>query len=317
MDIRGTVGGSLDGHEVELAIGIFDGVHIGHRAVLGSALAASAGRAGALAVVLTFAPHPSKVLRPEQGTQLLLPLEANIARLEAAGVDAVWVQAFDRGMAALEAEAFGEWLKARVPRLTGVHVGANFRFGRGRSGGGAELAAQGRELGFAVHLVEQERLDGEVVSSSRIRTLLQGGEIAAVNACLGWRYGFLGRVQPGQQLGRKLGYPTLNLAWEPETQPRYGVYLLQVREAGALDWRPAVANYGMRPTVEAGAVAPVLEAHLLDAGARIDYGATVEVEFLEFLRPEQKFADTVALVRQIGEDCERARQRWMEITRQL
>ncbi len=289
---------------LHLALGAFDGVHIGHRAVVRSARE-SAEADGGTAGALTYDPHPSRFLRPENPTPAILTPRQNEERLREAGAAFVHRQPFDASHAALEAAEFPEWLTRNFPGLRSLHVGENFRFGRGRAGDVSTLIAQGRKLGIAVSPVPPVRLADEPVSSSRIRRCLSAGELDAANAMLLRPYESEGAIIEGRRLGRTIGFPTVNVAWEPELRPAYGVYAVEVIFQG--EALPAVANYGQRPTVESGPVAPLLEAHVLRGGAPTT-GDTVRVRWVRRLRAEQKFADLAALQSQIAKDTATAKQ---------
>ncbi len=286
---------------LHLAIGMFDGVHLGHRAVIASAVS-SARRSGGAAAVLTFDPHPSRLFRPEDPVRLIMDRERRVAALFALGVSAVIVQPFDAAFAAIEAEDFLTHLTARLPTLHTVYVGENWRFGRGRRGDVTLLVGAARRLGR--HVVSAPRIngDGEPISSTRIRALLVEGRTGEANVLLGTAYASEGPVTPGKQLGRTLGFPTLNVPWSPDLRPRLGVYVVGVTAAGAPDAPPlrGVANYGLRPTVERSDE-PRLEIHLLDA-CPFGPGDRLRVEWLHFLRPEQAFPDVTALRARIAQD---------------
>ncbi len=289
----------LPSKPLHLAVGMFDGVHLGHQAVIESAIH-SARRTGGIAGVLTFWPHPSKLFRPEEATRLLMPLEAKEIFLNELGVSCVIAQEFTREFAAIEAKDFPAYLKERLPTLSAIYVGENFRFGKGRNGDAEQLVEYSRACGLHVVSAERIKFDGEPISSTRIRACLSAGEIAQANALLGYAYGFTGAVVPGRQLGRELGFPTLNFHWEPELKPRYGVYAVRVREVGG-EWLNAVANYGLRPSITEAVKHPLLEVHLL-APTRLGPGAVLQVEWLHFLREEKKFDDLGDLKAQIGQD---------------
>lgn len=284
---------------VHLAIGMFDGVHLGHRAVVEAAVH-SARAAGGISAVLTFWPHPSTLLRPEQPTRLMQSSATKAWRLLALGVDAVITQAFTPELAALRAEEFLPWLQRRLPQLVAVYVGENFRFGQGRRGDVALLVAQGGGLGVHVFSAPRVNLDGEPISSTRIRALLEAGEIESANARLGSPYTAEGIVTPGKRLGRTIGFPTLNIPWAPELRPRLGVYAVRLTGPRASGPLPGVANYGVRPTVE-NTSEPRIEAHVLGA-CPFGAGDTVTVEWLHFLRPERKFSGIEELRAQIAQD---------------
>ena len=284
---------------LHLAIGMFDGVHLGHRAVIEAAVQ-SARRSGGTAAVLTFSPHPSVIFRPSQPTRLIMDL-ANKARVfHRLGVDAMVTQPFTPEFAQVEAGDFVPWLKQRAPQLAAIYVGENFRFGRGRLGEIALLVAEGRRLGLTVFSAPRVNFDGEPISSTRIRTLLEAGDVAAANALLGYSYFAEGPVVAGKRMGRTIGFPTLNVAWAPDLRPRFGVYVVRVAGAKSVTALPGVANYGLRPTVEQ-AVQPLLEAHLL-VDCPFETGDMVTVKWLRFLRPEQKFNGVEELRAQIVRD---------------
>ena len=289
---------------VHLAIGAFDGVHLGHRAVLHSAREAARADGGIVGV-LTYAPHPSKVLRPESSVPLIFTRAQKDDRLTEAGAQLIHHEKFDRNHAGIEAADFPKWLKTTFPHLKSLHVGSNFQYGRGRAGNGETLIAHGATEGLGVRLVSAISLGTETVSSSRIRQCLSSGELELANAMLLRPYEAEGAIIGGRRLGRTIGFPTLNVAWEPELKPAFGVYAVEVIFKG--EALPAVANYGQRPTVESGPAAPLLEAHVL-RGAAPTTGDAVRVRWVRRLRSEQKFADLAALQAQIAKDSALARQ---------
>jgi riboflavin kinase/FMN adenylyltransferase len=289
---------------LHLAIGAFDGVHLGHRAVLHSAREAARADGGMVGV-LTYDPHPSKVLRPESAVPLIFTRAQKDARLTEAGAQLIHHEKFDRNHAGIEAAGFPPWLRQAFPQLKSLHVGSNFQYGRGRAGTGHTLIAHAAEVGLDVRLVAAVTLGEETVSSSRIRHHLVAGELDIANAMLLRPYEAEGVIIGGRRLGRTIGFPTVNVAWEPELQPAYGVYAVEVVFQG--EALPAVANYGQRPTVESGPVTPLLEAHVL-RGPAPTTGDTVRVRWVRRLRAEQKFADLAALQAQIAKDSDLARQ---------
>jgi riboflavin kinase/FMN adenylyltransferase len=295
---------TLPARPLHLAIGMFDGVHLGHRAVIEAAVQ-SARRSGGLAAVLTFWPHPSALFRPGDPTRLILDAATKARLLLRLGADAVVTQPFTTDFAAIVAGDFLPWLKQGLPQLAALYVGENFRFGRGRHGDVALLVGEGRKHGLGVFSAPRVSFDGEPISSTRIRSLLTAGEIEGANALLGYTYFAEGVVVPGKHLGRTIGFPTLNLAWSPGLQPRFGVYAVRVSGAKASSPLPAVANFGLRPTVEQ-ATEPRLETHVLGE-CPLGEADTITVEWLRFLRPEMKFASTDALRTQIANDVDAAR----------
>ncbi|MDX2111749.1 MAG: riboflavin biosynthesis protein RibF [Verrucomicrobiota bacterium] len=290
--------------DLHLALGIFDGLHLGHRAVINSAIHAAHG-CGGVSGVMTFFPHPTRLFTPENPTLLIQPPRQKSHMLRALGVDLTIWKKFTREFAAIPAEDFIGVLTQAMPGLRALHIGENFRFGKGRKGDVSLLVKSARSHGVSVCSVERLKYNGVAISSSRIRQLLIDGDIASVNELLGYRYFCTGLVQPGQQLARQLGFPTLNLKWEPELKPRYGVYAVNVFEVGTSNPAVAgVANYGVRPTVAQDSP-PVLEVHLFDT-PRWSVGSRLHVEWLTFIRPEMRFDGIVALKAQIAKDCDAA-----------
>jgi riboflavin kinase/FMN adenylyltransferase len=292
---------TLPAKPLHLAIGMFDGVHLGHRAVINGAVEA-ARRSGGVAAVMTFWPHPSALFRPEHATKLIQEPATKARVLATLGVDVIITQPFSRALAAIPAEEFLGWLKQKLPSLAAVYVGENFQFGRGRAGDVAVLKTSARSVGVDVISTPRVAKAGEPISSTRIRTLLAGGEIEQANALLGYNYFSEGVVTPGKRLGRSIGFPTLNLAWAPPLQPRLGVYAVRVSGDKSPAPLPAVANYGLRPTVEQ-TTEPRLEVNVLGA-CPFGEGDRIVVEWIKFLRAEMKFAGVEALRAQIGRDRE-------------
>ncbi|MCX8099946.1 MAG: bifunctional riboflavin kinase/FAD synthetase [Geminicoccaceae bacterium] len=289
-----------------VAIGNFDGVHLGHRAVLQAAQRA-ARALGAGWGVVTFEPHPREVLSPEQAPPRLTPFRRKAGLLRALGVELLVVLPFDRALAARSPEAFvGEILLERLG-VRAIATGTDFRFGHRRAGDVALLAALGRSRGIAVEAVAPVELGGERCSSSAIRAHLERGRVAEAARLLGRPHTIDGRVRPGARRGRQLGFPTANLELPPRlAAPADGVYAVLVRLAGEPAGRghPGIANLGWRPTFDG--TRRLLEVHLLDGRFEL-YGKKLEVDFLERLREERRFDGPEALARQIAIDCEAAR----------
>jgi riboflavin kinase/FMN adenylyltransferase len=302
LQCEGLEAARLPARPLHLAIGMFDGVHLGHQSVIEAAIH-SARRCGGLAGVLTFAPHPSVLLRPENPTRLLMPPAMKRTVLARLGVDVLIEQNFSREYADLVATDFVPHLRRHLPHLAAVYVGENWRFGRDRAGDVALLIAEAKKAGLSVYSAPRLNHNGAPISSSRIRELLAAGDMAGVNAMLGYTYFATGVVEHGRELGRTLGFPTLNLAWAPELKPRHGVYAVEVA-AGQNPVCRGVANYGLRPTVTQ-ATQPLLEVHLLEPSA-LTYGDEISVNWLHFLRPESKFGSIDALRAQIGKDRQAA-----------
>ena len=293
---------ALPGRPLHVAIGMFDGVHLGHQSVIETAIH-SARRSGGLAGVLTFWPHPSALFRPDNPTRLIMSPEMKRQMLGGLGIDFIIEQNFTREYAQTEAQAFVGFLKRALPNLAAIYVGENWRFGRGRVGDVALLIEEGRKAGISVFSAPRLNHNGAPISSSRIRDLLVEGRITEANALLGYTYASTGVVATGRQLGRTLGFPTLNLAWEPELRPKLGVYVVKVANAAG-KISEGVANYGLRPTVVQTTV-PVLEVHLLGPVVAT-YGDAVRVDWLNFIRPEAKFGGVEQLRAQIAEDRQAA-----------
>lgn len=286
-----------------LAIGVFDGVHLGHQAVIGTA-ARDAQAAGGTAVVVTFDPHPAKILRPQENKRLLTATEHKIALIRELGVSHLLVLTFDRAFAATAPEDFVRQLASAAQPLREICVGQEWSFGKNRAGNLALLQKLGTELGFHVVGVEPVTSEGTIVSSTAIRRAIESGDFATATNMLGREYTILGTVESGKQLGRSIGFPTANLSAHSEQFPPNGVYVAEALLEGKK--LRGVINLGVRPTVDGGSPARVLELHLFDFDRDI-YGSDIEVRFLRYLRPEQKFENLAALRAQIARDVETAR----------
>ncbi len=295
------IGGALDGCAV--AIGNFDGVHLGHHRLLDTARRLAASR-GAPAVALTFRPHPAKVLSKDLAPPLLATAARKRLLLEETGLDAAVFAPFDRGYAATTAEEFALRDLAGKLGARDVVVGPDFTFGKGRAGSAALLAQLLGEKA-EVHVVAAVTVDELVVSSTKIRELVLTGRVAAAARLLGRPFVLDGTVVRGQGRGRTLGIPTANVAPETEVRPASGVYAV-VAASAALGGRVVggAANIGRKPTFGASEV--TVEVHLFDVDADL-YGAPLSVAFLERLRGEEKFSGPEALVAQIRKDIEDAR----------
>ncbi len=287
-----------------LAFGMFDGVHLGHQAVL-SAASEKAAAAGGSMVVFTFDPHPARVLRPELAPRRLAGPRHQLRLLRRAGVERVLLFPFDVEVAATEAEDFVRLLAGACPELRAICVGRNWRFGRERAGDVELLERVGAELGFEVVAVSPVLVRTEPVSSTRIRHAVRAGDHALARELLGRAYSVYGDVEHGARLARTLGFPTANVRVENEQLPPAGVYAVRVLLAdGAV--HHGVANLGHRPTVTPSNQELSLEVHLFDFESDL-YGQELEVEFLHFLRSERRFSDVEALKRQIAADASAAR----------
>jgi riboflavin kinase / FMN adenylyltransferase len=294
-----------------LTIGSFDGVHLGHQALI-SRLVWDAHAARAPAVVVTFYPHPVVVLREIHTPFYLTGPKERADLLADLGIDAVVTLRFDRQMSQLTAEEFMKRLDARMV-LRQLYVGFNFALGRDRQGDVSHLREIGQKWGFNVQVIAPIDVEGGPISSSQIRTWLNEGEIEKVTKGLGRVYTMEGEVVRGDGRGRQIGIPTANLDILPERlMPRVGVYAGWAYVAGRR-WA-AVANIGMRPTFERSAVVPRLEAHLLDTGRQPNgklwdfYGQQMKIEFVTRLRDELRFPSPDALLVQIRKDITAARE---------
>jgi len=289
---------------IVLAAGFFDGVHVGHRLVLESAVR-EARRRGGRAWALTFDQHPLSILAPKRRPPLLTPLEVRLERLADTGMDGCLVLPFTRMLAALTPATFVALLCGRAHHVVNIRCGANWRFGSGASGDVAELSRLGREHGFHVTVVRAARYHGRPVSSTRIREAIQRGRLADATAMLGRPYSIRETVVRGRGIGRTLGMATANVHPSAEVLPPIGVYAVRT-------WigdRPmeGVASLGFRPTF-AGArpKTPILETHVLDFDGDL-YGATLDIAFIARLREERKYPSSAALMAQIRRDIAAAR----------
>jgi len=283
---------------------MFDGVHLGHRSVIEAAVQ-SARRSGGIAAVLTFAPHPSVLFRPDNPTLLIMDMDTKAAWLQQLGVEVLIVESFTADYAKLTAEEFLPHLRSHLPLLAAVYVGENWCFGQGRRGDVSLLIAEGRRLEIGVFSAPRVNLDGEPISSTRIRTLLAAGDVVTANRLLGHTYAARGWITAGKRLGRTIGFPTMNLAWSPGLQPQFGVYAVRVLGSKSAAALSGVANYGLRPTVEQSRE-PRLETHIF-GDCPFGEGDEITVEWLRFLRAEMKFVGLEQLQAQIARDVIAAR----------
>jgi riboflavin kinase / FMN adenylyltransferase len=286
-----------------LAIGVFDGLHLGHQAVIARALESSR-MTGGTAVVVTFHPHPVRVLRPEKAPRLLTSTLHKIKLIELLGVDTVLVLEFTTEFSKTAPEVFIEKLASASNRLSQICVGQEWTFGANRSGSVRLLTELAPKLGFQLGSVPPVSVDGQVVSSTLIRSAVESGDLESAAKFLGRPFTILGTVSEGRQLGRRLGFPTANLRAHNEQFPPNGVYAAKAwfrkNEYGG------VVNIGVRPTIEKEAGERLLEIHLFDFDQEI-YGQDIELAFLDYLRPEQKFSGIEELQSQIQRDVAKAR----------
>jgi riboflavin kinase/FMN adenylyltransferase len=285
-----------------VALGNFDGFHLGHQAVVGRAVA-RAHAEGRPAIVATFDPHPKRFFRPDSEFFRLTQMDQRARLFAEAGVDAMLVFEFNQALADLTDEAFARERLAEAIGAAGVVTGGDFTFGKARSGDVARLAELGAELGFTAEVVPPVTLDGEIVSSTRIRQLLQHGDPRGAARLLTRPYAIEGVVEPGAQLGRTLGYPTANLSLANYLRPAYGIYAVRGRLA---DGRvvDGVANLGIRPSFDPPV--ELLETFFFDFSEDL-YGQTIEVGLIDYIRPEAKFDTLEALTTQMDADSAEAR----------
>ncbi len=287
-----------------LTIGAFDGLHLGHQKILKD-LTAAAHAQHAPAVVLAFYPHPVEVLRGPRNSFYLTSPEEKAEQINSFNVDLLITHPFDQTTVNTSARDFVALLKKRL-EIQQLWVGHDFALGHNREGDFAALQKFGLEMDFTVHLVEPVELDGEVVSSSLIRTLLAEGDVTQAARMLGRPYSLSGEVVGGAKRGRSIGIPTANIKiWEKRAVPASGVYVTWA-SLGGKRWG-AVTNIGVRPTFEDKLVAPVVETHILDYDGGDFYGQTLYLEFISRLRAEQRFAGVDELLAQIHKDIEAAR----------
>jgi riboflavin kinase/FMN adenylyltransferase len=285
-----------------VCIGAFDGLHLGHRALVDRAVS-RARQLGLPAVALGFEPLPREFFaNSARPPRLMLP-RAKLDGLYRIGCDGVGLLRFNAALAAMSAQEFvRDVLVARLAARE-VWVGPDFRFGQGRGGDIDLLQGMGADLGFTAGTVAPVQVDGERVSSTRIRAALASGDFEAAARLLGRPYAVGGHVVHGRQLGRTLGYPTANLRYGGKTPALRGIYATWVHGVTDAPW-PSVSSFGTRPTVDG--VEPLLEAHLFDFEGDL-YGQRIDVEFVARLRDEEKFPDLPALVAQMHRDDEQAR----------
>jgi len=289
-----------------LAIGFFDGVHLGHQQIIRQTISDARQHEG-LAVVLTFDRHPNVVVAPAKVPPLIYPLPRKLRAIEGLGVDNLLLLHFDREFSQQTGEDFVKRLVREIGPIQSLCVGSNFVFGHKRSGNVELLKRLGAELRFVVHGMAAVSLDGKAVSSTRIREAIARGDLDGAGQMLGRTYSLSGKVIPGDGVGRKLGFPTANLEVAGLALPPGGVYAIHAEVEGQA-FR-AVLNIGHRPTRNQPAPVLHVEAHLLDFTGDL-YGKDLEVVFVDRLRDEKKFNSMDELRDQIGRDIEEARGRF-------
>lgn len=285
-----------------VTVGVFDGVHLGHRRIL-DAVASAARRHSVPSVVFTFEPTPQEMLNPGSPPPRLTRFREKYQALRAAGMDCMLCPPFDQQLASLSPREFIENLLVRSLGARHVVIGDDFRFARGRSGTLSDLEAGGRRFGYSVEQVPSVVVAGVRVSSTAIRAALRAGDLGLARVLLGHNYRMSGRVMAGQRLGRKLGFPTANVSLGRRESPVAGIFAVRVSGIGEVPL-DGVASVGTRPTV-AGRE-PLLEVHIFDFASDI-YGRLIDVEFIARLRDEVRFPDLEALRRQMQLDAAEAR----------
>ncbi len=285
-----------------VALGNFDGVHLGHQRLVATVREAAA-RSGRPSAILTFDPHPAAFFAPEQTRFRLTPDGAKFKILAALGLDLAYVLRFDSALARTSAAEFVSAIVGRRLGAAGLVVGPDFHFGRGREGTPEMLAHLAEREGLACTVAEPVQMDGAQISSSRIRSALAEGDAAAANRWLGYRWFVEGEVVHGAKRGRDLGYPTANVALDPGCGLRHGIYAVRVAIAPG-EIRDGVASFGRRPTFDDGA--PLLEINLLDFSGDL-YDRRIECEFVAWIRGEERFESVDALIVRMDGDAAEAR----------
>jgi riboflavin kinase / FMN adenylyltransferase len=291
------------GRKVSVGIGMFDGVHLGHQQVLKQTLA-DARQHNGISLAITFDRHPNSIVAPAKAPRLIYSLPQKLREIERLGLDAILLIEFTREFSQQPGEVFVRDLARQLGTVYSVCVGNSFSFGHKRSGNVDLLKNLGAEIGFQVHGLAAVSLGGQVVSSTRIRERIAAGDLDAAMQMLGRTYSISGKVTHGDKLGTKLGTPTANVDIAGLIMPPNGVYAVQVRIGQTL--HAAVANLGMRPTLNDPNPALRFEVHLLDFAGDL-YERELEVSFTEFIRGEQRFATLDELKAQISRDKESAR----------
>jgi len=285
-----------------LALGNFDGVHRGHRKILDRVKRVATERA-ATSVVMTFDPHPPRVVRPDKAPPLLMTKEQKLEAIADAGVQGAAIVRFTPELSRLEPETFVRTVLVEWLHVAEVWVGANFLFGHDRAGNFSLLRVLGARYGFKAEKIDPVRYKDFVVSSTRVRRLVSEGRVDEAGALLGHEYFIEGTVMRGDQRGRALGFPTANLCTENELLPPHGVYATTARVGPIV--HPSVTNVGTRPTVDTSG-RTVVETHIFNLDADL-YGQSIRVGFVQRLRDERTFESIDLLRAQIDADCRRAR----------
>jgi len=292
------------GRKVCVAIGVFDGVHLGHQQVIRQTIADSQQHE-AISVVVTFDCHPSSIVAPERTPPLIYPLPEKMRVIESLDVQTALLIHFDKSFSQISAEDFIRGLTCEFKNIHSVCVGSNFTFGHKRQGNVEFLKKLGEELNFVVHGLAAVSLDGERLSSTRIRDAIRDGNLDSASQMLGRAYSLIGKIIEGEKMGRQLGFPTANLEVSGLILPPNGVYAAHAKVGGRI-FRAAV-NIGIRPTMKKSTPQLHVEAHLLDFSGDL-YAQEMELTFVEKLRDEQNFPSLEALKQQISKDVDAADQ---------
>jgi len=288
-----------------VAIGNFDGIHLGHQAILAKTIQHAKENNGT-SVVLTFRPHPSQILAPEKPTLLLTPFEDKIRLLESFGIDIVLLVEFNKEFSHQTPSEFAQDLLHEKIGCKEVIVGSKFAFGKSRSGTVADISRLGQKFGFTVFVQENFTLNEAIVSSSRIRTLIQEGNINLASKMLSRPYTLSGEVVPSEGRGKKMGFPTANVNLAGKLVPKEGIYATRVVISNdPTTLRNGIAYIGSKPTFRKQGTSQI-EVHLFDFNKNI-YGKKIEVSILEWIRADEKFDSSDALIKQMRQDIKKAR----------
>ena len=283
-----------------LAIGNFDGIHRGHRAIFEKVIGMAQEKNGT-PIVLTFNPHPAKVLRPKNDSRLLTPLEDKFKRIASHGIGRIICEPFTSELADLPAEIFVQKILVNSLEARAVWVGSRFHFGKNRCGNVDMLKELGNCHGFSVHIMEPVEAEGEIISSTRVRVIIESGDVETASKLLGRPYSIQGTVTKGRQVGNALGFPTANIDFGAYVIPAKGVYASKVKILGAE--YSGIVNVGVNPTFDRKQLC--IEAHLFDFDHDV-YGESAEVFFIRRIRNEVSFSSAEALVHQIRKDIQKA-----------
>ncbi len=293
-----------------LAVGTFDGLHLGHQALIRHSMGEAAAVDGT-AVVVTFDRHPASVVRPDQAPKLLTTTLSKLELLEQMNVPVVLLLEFNKALAAIPPEEFIRSLSVAAKPLRMICVGSQWSFGMGGKGNITLLERLGKEWGFSVAGIHPVEALGSPISSTRVRQAIAGGDFEEARVCLGRSFLLSGSVVSGAGLGSRIGFPTANLDVHEMQLPPDGVYAVKAHYRRGMRNEEkiygGVANIGVRPTVNRASAERTVEVHLFNVSENF-VGKKLDVEFIHYLRSEEKFSDLAALTAQIARDCDRARE---------